>query len=67
MPINKKYLYNALLVIVLTLSVGTLIWGVLLLINGRSGGSYIRVGTGMTLITTIWIIVVNLKNASKQQ
>lgn len=61
MSFNKVHLFNLLLVIVLTMSVGTLIWGAILLINGRSGGSYVRTGAILTLISTIWIVVANLK------
>lgn len=61
MAINKSYLYNTLLVVMLTASVGTLIWGAILLINGKSGGEYVRVGVIMTFLSTLWLIVSNLK------
>jgi len=44
MAVNKKYLFSSLLVILLLLSVGTLIWGSILLVNGQSGGQYVRAG-----------------------
>ena len=61
MAINKKYVFSALLVVVLLLSVGTLIWGAILLINARDGGQYVRVGAVLTLISTMWLIVANVE------
>ena len=61
MAINKKYIFSSLLVIVLLLSVGTLVWGAILLINARDGGQYVRVGAILTLVSTMWLIVANLE------
>gem|GEM_PF-369528 len=66
MAVNKKYLFNSLLVILLLLSVGTLIWGSILLVNGQSGGQYVRAGAGLTLISTIWLVYANLDKKHKQ-
>ena len=64
MAINKKYIFSTLLVIVLLMSVGTLVWGAILLINARDGGQYVRVGAVLTLISTMWLIVANLEKRS---
>jgi len=63
---NKKYVFSSLLVILLLLSVGTLVWGSILLINGQSGGQYVRAGAGLTLISTIWLVVANLEKKPKE-
>ena len=47
------------------MSVGTLIWGAILLINAQGGGQYVRVGAILTLISTIWLIVANLDKKPK--
>ncbi len=65
MAMNKKYIFSTLLVIVLLMSVGTLIWGAILLINAQGGGQYVRVGAILTLISTIWLIVANLDKKPK--
>lgn len=65
MAINKKYIFSTLLVIVLLMSVGTLVWGAILLINARDGGQYVRVGAVLTLISTMWLIVANLDKKPK--
>lgn len=65
MAINKKYLFSALLVIILLLSVGILIWGSILLINAQDGGQYVRVGAVLTLISTMWLVVANLEKKPK--
>lgn len=65
MAINKKYIFSTLLVIVLLMSVGTLIWGAILLINARDGGQYVRVGAILTLISTMWLVVSNLDKKPK--
>ncbi len=62
---NKKYIFSSLLVVFLLMSVGTLVWGAILLINGRDGGSYVRAGAGLTLISTIWLIYANLEKPKK--
>ena len=66
MAINKKYIFSTLLVIVLLMSVGTLAWGAILLINARDGGQYVRVGAVLTLISTMWLIVANLDKKPKK-
>ena len=66
MAINKKYILSTLLVIVLLMSVGTLVWGAILLINARDGGQYVRVGAVLTLISTMWLIVANLDKKPKK-
>ena len=66
MAINKKYIFSTLLVIVLLMSVGTLVWGAILLINARDGGQYVRVGSVLTLISTMWLIVANLDKKPKR-
>ncbi|MDG1717984.1 MAG: hypothetical protein P8H42_10165 [Saprospiraceae bacterium] len=66
MAINKKYIFSTLLVIVLLMSVGTLVWGAILLINARDGGQYVRVGAVLTLISTMWLIVANLDKKPKK-
>ena len=66
MAINKKYIFSTLLVIVLIMSVGTLVWGAILLINARDGGQYVRVGAVLTLISTMWLIVANLDKKPKK-
>jgi len=62
---NKKYIFSSLLVVFLLLSVGTLIWGAILLVNGMDGGSYVRAGAGLTLISTIWLIYAGLDKSKK--
>lgn len=64
MAINKKYIFSTLLVIVLLMSVGTLVWGSILLINAKDGGQYVRVGAVLTLISTMWLVVSNLEKRS---
>ncbi|HAV28282.1 MAG TPA: hypothetical protein DCW83_12430 [Saprospirales bacterium] len=66
MAINKKYIFSTLLVIVLLMSVGTLVWGAILLINARDGGQYVRVGSVLTFISTMWLIVANLDKKPKK-
>jgi len=66
MAINKKYIFSTLLVIVILMSVGTLVWGAILLINARDGGQYVRVGAVLTLISTMWLIVANLDKKPKK-
>jgi hypothetical protein len=66
MAINKKYIFSTLLVILLLMSVGTLVWGAILLINARDGGQYVRVGAVLTLISTMWLIVANLDKKPKK-
>lgn len=66
MPINKKYLFSSLLVIILLMSVGVLIWGSILLINARDGGQYVRVGAILTFISTMWLVVSNLDKKPKE-
>ncbi|MBT3545286.1 MAG: hypothetical protein HN488_08055 [Saprospiraceae bacterium] len=66
MAINKKYIFSTLLVIVLIMSVGTLVWGAILLINARDGGQYVRVGSVLTFISTMWLIVANLDKKPKK-
>ena len=66
MAINKKYIFSTLLVIVLLMSIGTLVWGAILLINARDGGQYVRVGAVLTLISTMWLIVANLDKKPKK-
>jgi len=66
MAINKKYIFSTLLVIVLLMSVGTLVWGAILLINARDGGQYVRVGAVLTVISTMWLIVANLDKKPKK-
>lgn len=63
---NKKYLFSSILVVFLLLSVGTLIWGAILLVNGQSGGQYVRAGAGLTLIATIWLVYANLDKKVKE-
>lgn len=65
MAINKKYIFSTLLVIVLLLSVGTMMWGAILLINAKDGGQYVRVGGILTFLSTLWIIVANLDKKPK--
>jgi len=48
------------------MSVGTLVWGAILLINARDGGQYVRVGAVLTLISTMWLIVANLDKKPKK-
>jgi len=66
MAINKKYIFSTLLVIVLLMSVGTLVWGAILLINARDGGQYVRVVSVLTFISTMWLIVANLDKKPKK-
>ena len=66
MAINKKYIFSTLLVILLLMSVGTLVWGAILLINARDGGQYVRVGSVLTFISTMWLIVANLDKKPKK-
>ena len=66
MAINKKYIFSTLLVIVLLMSVGTLVWGAILLINARDGGQFVRVGSVLTFISTMWLIVANLDKKPKK-
>lgn len=61
MAIRKEYLINSILVIALLLSVGTLVWGVLLVINGKDGTWYLKSGAVLTLISSMWTIVANVK------
>ena len=66
MAINKKYIFSTLLVIVLLMSVGTLVWGAILLINASDGGPYVRVVSVLTFISTMWLIVANLDKKPKK-
>ena len=67
MAIDRKKIFNILMVVLLLLSVGSLMWGVLQLINGvEGGGSYVRTGAILTLLCTIWMVVGNLKKKEEE-
>lgn len=64
MSSKKSYIINILLVLALLASVGTLVWGALLVLNGKDGSWHLKAGAALTLMSSIWLIVANL---SKKQ